>query len=317
MAAQKELIIFIHGVNPDTAGQLHTVSYAALRDGVGRLRPDSVWKDTPDSWCDVEWGWEDGRDLPGSQHKLTQAQFLLGERTMGKVINAPDWSINPGRLLLNSLRPLILYGFGDMFYYVSHNGKRDIREHVAAQIMKCCAGSNVENLSLTLVGHSAGSVIAFDLCFALFAKSRDAVEFFAGDPTNAAIVRDFDRLREMADNGHVRIRKLITLGSPITMLASRSNPVVELLAAGKKLDPAEYGLLSDPPAFGPAVEQPRWINIWEKDDPISWPVEPLMDLSAASNLIEDHVVDIDDRVSRVHGEYWTSGDVHELIAEYW
>ena len=83
---------------------------------------------------------------------------------------AKDFSINPGRLALNQLREINFYGFSDMFYYTSRTGKEAVRTAVSRQALSFIDAHREgdEPVRLTLVGHSAGCVIAFDLLFHLF-----------------------------------------------------------------------------------------------------------------------------------------------------
>jgi len=80
-----------------------------------------------------------------------------------------------------------------------------------------------------------------------------------------------------------------------------------------QLDPADYGLTADP--FGANLKGPRWINIWDRDDPIAWPVEPLMQGDDA--VVKDEYVDLSDLVSQAHGLYWESEKVHRSIGAAW
>jgi hypothetical protein len=62
----------------------------------------------------------------------------------------------------------------------------------------------------------------------------------------------------------------------------------------------------------PSAANLRWINSWEKDDPIAWPVEPLM--SGAGDVVVDRYVDVsNDPIDA----YWASASVHDLIAAAW
>jgi hypothetical protein len=61
------------------------------------------------------------------------------------------------------------------------------------------------------------------------------------------------------------------------------------------------------------LEGARWLNLWDKDDPIAWPTAPLM----GSPLAEDCYVDVSDSVASAHDAYWMSERVHELIANEW
>ena len=80
----------------------------------------------------------------------------------------------------------MVYGFSDMFYYVSTDGKAAIRGDTEqiVQFVEAGQGDPREPISLTMVGHSAGSVIAFDFCYYLFAQEDRR---FVRDPARGII----------------------------------------------------------------------------------------------------------------------------------
>jgi hypothetical protein len=317
-----EHFIYIHGVSPDN-NQSHEKMYNSLHNGVNAVETSfpnrSAWQKV--ERCDVEWGWHYDPDssLEGN-HLLAEAQEKFAGLVLPQIEEAQDFTLNPLRMLLFTMRNLMIKGFSDMFYYVSRDGKSSIRATVASQIMACIQEplQQEQPISLTLLGHSAGSVVAFDFLFYLFApqdllKKHEFIETRYKD-IDASTLKDFEKLRQLAENKKLRIRRLITFGSPISMLAFRSNAVLEILAHGKQLNPSDYGLDQNPQVFGNPLNGPRWINFWDKDDIISWPVEPLMQNSP---IIKDIYTDVADRLATVHNEYWKSPIVHENIAAYW
>jgi hypothetical protein len=182
-------------------------------------------------------------------------------------------------------------------------------------------------------------VVAFDFLFALFYAPRKVEEFIAPDKVKsgpsqkgpAAVVAsapevnktitDLKRLKAMAQAGRLRVRRLFTFGSPITMTAFRADSLLNILARdddptrANRIDVTPYGLTRNDAAFGPPLTGPRWVNYWDKDDPIAWPVEPLVKQAGAEVI--DVYVDVSDSVSKAHGEYWGSKDFHEEIARRW
>jgi hypothetical protein len=308
MAAPFEIVLYVHGVSQSLEGRDHDIEYGVLHHGIARRRED--W---PGRYMGVEWGWNHTSGGARSHELLTDAQRVLGERVIPAVLGKRDFTLNPGRVVVNKLRPLTLYGFGDVFYYVSTDGKRAVRSAVVSQIVDYMNHTDAwdQSLSLTLLGHSAGSVVAFDFLFFLFfADLRDFV--CDDDPCRDGAIK----LRQMAQEGRLRVRRLVTFGSPITMLACRSDAVLRILAANGKLQPRDYGLTSRVKG-GSRLEGPRWINLWDKDDPIAWPVEPLMATPGRRSYAEDIYVDVSDSMSRSHDMYWRSDAVQEIIARRW
>jgi hypothetical protein len=311
MAQPVEVILYIHGVSNDLRGRSHHPEYERLHQGVAKLKHS--W---PTKFKGVEWGWASSGSLPTSHELLTDAQRMLGGRVMPVLAQTWDFTLNPVRAAVNWFRPLMLYGFGDIFYYVSEDGKYAVREAVASQILSYVNSLKIGDrpLSLTLLGHSAGAVVAFDFLFALFRKhvaNAEAVHHFLGGETTR-VHQSFTALRNKCEQGKVRVRRLITFGAPITPLACRSDAVLSLLANETMLDPADYGLTDSP--FD-KLKGPRWINIWDRDDPIAWPVEPLM--NDPDRVVKDVYVDVSDMTSQVHDAYWASTGVYRVIADGW
>lgn len=318
----QEYLIYIHGVSQEN-NRNHQNTYNILHNGVKAVErpfPNRLaWENA--NRCDVEWGWNhDAQTSIEGDRLLAEAQDQFAQRILPEIKEATDWTINPARLLLFSLRELMIKGFSDIFYYVSRDGKSSVRATVASQILRCIHQPLEDNkpISLTFLGHSAGSLVAFDLLFYLFAPQEilKKHEFIETQRSNISVDRmdDFDKLRSLADTGKIRIRRLITFGSPISMLAFRSNAVLEILASGNTLNPSYYGLDFNPEVFGTPLSGPRWLNFWDKDDFIAWPAKPLMQ---DSPVIEDIYTDVGDRVATVHNEYWSHSVVHEAIASYW
>lgn len=311
MTTSHEAIVYIHGVSQDLDGASHADQYQAMNDGIRRVSPS--W---PASYLGIEWGWHPVVEAGYGHQRLAEAQKALGDRVMTAIHRSADWTINPGRIIADNLRRLLFYGMADAFYYVSEDGKRTIRNAIARRVAAFLQPRLADDgpVSLTLLGHSAGSVIAMDFLFFLFYpdEGRSHVYLPSGDPSED----DAMVLRRLAQAGRLRLRRLFTFGSPVTMLACRSNAVVDILAGGGRLDPRDYGLLSGFSAAS-ALEGPRWLNVWDRDDPIAWPVEPLIARGTGGPCAEDVYIDVSDSISRSHTAYWQSSSVHRLIGQRW
>jgi hypothetical protein len=57
--------------------------------------------------------------------------------------------------------------------------------------------------------------------------------------------------------------------------------------------------------------------MWDKDDPIAWPVQPLMKQEPDEQIVEDVYTDVSDATKSAHDAYWTSEKVHKVVAEKW
>lgn len=317
-----ECVFYIHGVTPHRLGGDHHEDYMQLHEGVMKHIPSTTW---PSKFGGAEWGWQAPSEKKESHRALAEAQKIFGGKVIDIVNQSYDATIHPARIAVNKLRPTMMYGFGDMFYYVSTSGKWSIRNSIANQLIEHIEKSLPTNddISLTLIGHSAGSVIAFDLLYYLFVADEKYdrhtwIHELGGtkaDNNDLDIIKNnFDKLRTLVKNKKLRLRQLITLGSPISMLMYRGDALVEILASGETLIPAEYGLESELSQGNLNKGLPRWINFWDKDDPISWPIAPVM---GDTNLVKDVYIDVSDWVHLAHNKYWTDKDVHKSIAEHW
>jgi hypothetical protein len=264
----------------------------------------------PEVFGGAEWGWNPGTETSHDQQLLSQAQMQLGSRILPEISEAKDFSLNPARIALNQLREINFYGFSDMFYYTSNTGKEAVRAAISRQLTDFLQRQHIdrEDVSITVVGHSAGCVIGFDLLFHLFHPAEP--------PYTSHCYVDHEsqdearQLRQWATEGNLHLRRLITLGNPLASMAFRHSRVVEAFAAGERLDPAHYGLTPDE-----GVPGPRWLNLWDLDDPLGWPVAPLMNTD--SGMVEDVYVNVSDWITKAHNAYWSSKPAHKAIAERW
>ena len=338
-----EVFVYVHGVTP-RGQKSHLEQYRALHEAISQqaaaLAPA---KTLPPRFCGVEWGW-DPTDGQGKSHQLLdRAEEELGARALNAVNDPTDWTINPMRLALGKFRGLMMFNFADMFYYVSQDGKNALRyamsNSIVTHLRELGIDLDQDAVSLTLVAHSAGSVVAFDFLFALFYTPRQIEEFI--DPNNVksgpsqkgpastaesrpeveATISDLKRLKGMAQSGRLRARRLFTFGSPITVLAFRADSLLNILARAddgtrnNRVDAAQYGLTVNPQVFGDALPGPRWVNFWDKDDPIAWPVEPLVKQAGAE--VADVYLDVSDSVTKSHEAYWEDDDFCKELARRW
>ena len=82
----------------------------------------------------------------------------------------------------------------------------------------------------------------------------------------------------------------------------------------KRLDAANHGLTSQIKNSCLDPKKPRWINFWEQDDLIAWPVAPIMDSEVVKDInVNIATVNPDD----AHNKYWESADCHKHIGKYW
>jgi hypothetical protein len=150
------------------------------------------------------------------------------------------------------LRYFLIEYVGDLAAYLSaHKASKfcGIRERIQAEAFAAAAHLYASGYDhILIVGHSLGSVIAYDTLNAVF--NRDAI-----------LGKGWDAAR--------RTKLLLTFGSPLDKVAFvfrvqvRGNPLRELLAAAKQ------PMLAEDHRFRPR----EWINVWSPHDIISGPLD--------------------------------------------
>lgn len=292
-----ETLVYIHGIVGEADPRLsHDASYSALHAG---LAERGVSLPPFGETVRIEWGWETER--AGASRNLSTAQRTIGDRINEAAVR-DRWSLRGvlGDPLVSPIRELLLYGFSDMLYYTGREGKLRVREAVWKAIL---AGVGPDQpTDLTIVAHSGGTLIAHDFLFWVFSGQRD-------DRLQSELGPSADAVHAARHNW--RLRRLITLGSPLSPLMVRSGYLVDLLSAPGEpvVEAAALGL--DQPTHAGAL--PLWLNVWDRHDPVSFPLAALYGHDRVLDLYADH----SDSVTRAHTLYWTSPRVHDVLAAHW
>lgn len=298
-----ELPVFIHGITPDENPGNHDPEYDALYANIQaalRVHGKPPFREPP---VKVEWGWRDPDSTlaVADDQYLAEVERLVAGPALALEAGIWDFTLNPARLLHHELRKVFLFGFADLIYYASRDGEATVRQHVFGDIVSKVNQYTAlpdARVSLTVVGHSAGSLIAHDLLYHLFG---------AGKVSDFPAVR---QLRQLADANppRLRLRRFYTIGSPITPLTFRSNTLITKVRNNTLLDPLDLGLRDDD-----ALANPRWVNFWDKDDIASFPVSFLY--RNVNGAVQDQYVDLGDFFPSVHNAYWDSTKVAARIAD--
>ncbi len=311
MSEWKELTIYVHGITPERDVKSHSATYDKIHESINK-ELKRLSKPLLGPAIKVEWGWEkstgEDKDLAKAERKITDATF-------GAYKKAKDLTLNPARIAVKNLRYLFLYGIADMFYYVSEDGKKTIRKTVFDKVLselkeKAKDMTPDEGISLTCIGHSAGTVILHDLLYNIFTRNYTLK---TPPPTYKYIKPSLlKEVRDLARANRIRLRKFYTFGSPITPLTFRSNSLIEKVVTTTKkeafLNPEDIGIVNYTGAINP-----RWINFWDPDDVIAYPLEFLYD--NREKVIKDRCIDVSDLASKAHGKYWTDKTIIKEIAE--
>lgn len=306
MAAKKwiELPIFIHGVTPDEYPGNHNPEYTALYNNFQKALVEQGKPQFQEKPVPVEWGWRDPNNEDANSPDdsyLAEVQRKIAVQAFAAESGIMDFTLNPERLLNRTIRKFILFGASDLLYYASADGESTVRSHVFSLISQTINDYlKIPNagVSITLVGHSAGSLIAHDLLYHLFGRGK------------VTPYPEVQNIRDLATASRLRVRRFYTIGSPISPLIFRSNALITKFHNNELLDPIDIGLRPDP-----TLSNPRWVNFWDKDDVASYPVSFLYNQNPDNKIIQDQYVDIGDFFPDVHNAYWSNPLVAQGMAK--
>ena len=98
------------------------------------------------------------------------------------------------------------------------------------------------------------------------------------------------------------------MGSPITPLIVRSGKLLKTIFNDGKLDLDSIGICKSTSGVSS-----RWLNFWDKDDVIAFPLAFFYD--DPDELVKDIHVNIGSCFPCVHNAYWSSKKIVRIIAE--
>lgn len=302
-----EVPIFIHGVSPEEKPKSHKAEYAALFKAINVGLKDRN-KPALSKPVYVEWG----RKYPGSQgmdQYLAQVERKLNA-LVKESMGVDNYSSVP--IAYKAIRELLFFAVADLMYYVSSDGEKALRRHVfrdLANKITDLANQKFNRISLTFFTHSAGTLITHDLLYHLFGKKYKKGELVGNEVKD---IMNYARKKSLTDTSAtlLRVRRLYTFGSPISLLSIRANSLINKLSSPKieLLDTENIGLRA-----ADGFENPRWVNFWDKDDLIAAPVSFLY--KNTTGVIEDVPINAGSFLPKAHTEYWYSLEMANIIAD--
>jgi hypothetical protein len=296
-----EVPVFLHGITSDREPQSHAETYLAFLSLVNEALAEAGKEPFTEAPIMVEWGWEASL---GQDKCLAEAERLVAAEVLPPTAQRRGISLNPLRRFAAGAREAFLFGVADLFYYVSADGSRAVRDnvfrHLAAEIdLKRGGRGSRFGVSLTFVGHSAGTIIAHDFLYRLF-----------GWGARPAFGLTFNKVRRLKQRGRLRVRRFYTLGSPIAPFIFRSEALIGKIVNREKLNPEVIGLCGED-----GLANPRWVNFWTPSDLLSYPVSFLYDTVGGEAVVVDERVDLGESFPGVHSAYWRSEAIAAAVAE--
>jgi len=258
---EKINVAVVHGIGNEKAGYSNNLSGGVLREFDMQLK--SILKAEDDYSSEIQFKeilWED--IVSKNQKKLEE------------ILAASETPLVRGKGLWQMCRYFFQAGIRNLRRTFTPEaicdiiGYRDpvvcskIHQRVLGEINSIWQDS--ENSNLTLIGHSLGTVIAYDFVFEQQQKSND-----------------------------LRLSNLFTLGSPLAIFVLQYEGTLFK-------EPVE---LEDPHG--------RWVNVYDKDDPIAYQLKPL-DGAYNKAVLADCAVDTGP-FGAAHLFYWGNRDVHKII----
>jgi hypothetical protein len=293
-----ETVVYIHGVVGERRRtQSHRTQYQAMHLG---LEEYGATLPSFSEAIQVEWGWDTTH--AGATRSLGKAQRVIYDRVKAA---APRDRTGLGSLIfapaVDPVRDLLTLGWSDIIYYVGSAGKERTRNVVWGEVFRHI-GADWQT-DITLITHSAGTLIAHDFLFWLFSGERDE------ELQKLDIMPGTDDVAMARQNW--RIRRFITLGSPLAPTLVRSGELVDTLAArgSQKISMAPLGLAQRTHSGS----DPVWLNVWDRHDVLSYPVAPFYTDGKVMDLYPDH----SDSLLGAHDAYFESRSVQRLLAEHW
>lgn len=179
---------------------------------------------------------------------------------------------------------------GDVIAYIDENDNQ-IRSTIWTGLRQHLERDDGTVQKYSFIGHSLGSVIAYDFVYSMM--ERGQLFDFDSKPTWSS---------EETQNWQTGFQNLYTMGSPIGLFMMRK----------KNLWSKQFSALINP--VDNAKVNRQWLNIWDKDDLVAYPLESIF-RNAANKTVRDVEVDTGLIMPWAHTEYWSDHETAQVIAE--
>jgi hypothetical protein len=319
MSNHINVLVQIHGMVTARDPDDPSPAYRIFRDALRARRP-ALNALLPEASC-IEVNW--GHALPGvplaqlrPDQRLTAAQRRAGDLTRYKVLEDAPSDLNVittnlfekvglpvvRGLIEDTREQVFLRGLGDVAYYCSPDGEKQVRLVVYDQILSgLTAHSAAPEVRLHLVGHSLGVTIAHDFLFGLFNPDPNYQPGFLSYATPAQKAA-FTQWRARAQAGTLTLGSFNAAASQLPVTLMRNQALIDQIAADNFLNPAVLGIVSD---------RVRWQLFYERDDILGFPSRSLYD---PANAIREVQVSTAFLPPETHTDYWTDDEVIERTA---
>lgn len=339
------ILVMIHGMIPNLETKSHFKDYNNFFKALRKKRPslaqlfesgfthpygeENLNQEENLNFIGVEWGHEppNSEQLPSEKlrddERLTRAQKFINERvSYDKLVKLPDsdtnnitmplfgdfpnWTPVVRNLVVSLRQSIVIPGLGDVVYYCSSEGERQIRSEVYGQVLKQLDRYLEEpKVRIHLIGQSLGVTLTHDFLYGLFNPDSnykpDFVEQHQGSDED---VERFDKWRKKAQKGELELGSLTSTASQLPVFVMRKQKLVDLLANGNTLKAADIGIKTN--------NQVKWKIFYDVDDLLGFATRRLYN---SGDAIMDIQVDSADNPGLAHINYWTNKTVIEQTAD--
>ncbi|NRB08710.1 MAG: hypothetical protein HRU34_17280 [Richelia sp.] len=326
MSKPVNVLVIVHGMSPHPEPKSPFQLYENFWQDLLQEEPQ-IAQIFRESYIGVEWG----QELPlnpsiasyqiRTDQRLTRAQNFVNERVCyDKVIKDPHPNnismpmfggdgmdfplLTPlvRKLVVGLRESIITRGFGDVIYYSSEDGEREVRRAVYGQVLeKLEPYYEREDIRLHLIGHSLGATLNHDFLFGLFARNHEpgfCEKQFGQDGQR------FEKWRKKAQKKELKLGSLSSTASQLPLFVMRKQKLVDMLAEKKLLDPIHIGIEK--------VNQLKWKIFYDVDDLLGFCTRSLYD---APDEIREYQVDCGDNPGDAHNGYWKNKTVIKETAK--
>jgi hypothetical protein len=239
---------------------------------------------------------EVGGDVQSPEDELQIRGVYWAEVLAEKEQTLEDRTLPVGKLRWDELRNIFIDLGGDAIaYQPDEAGRKDIYIEIHktfAGTLKHLAAEAGPDAPLTVISHSLGTVIASNYIYDLQAAQTPKEVTDAGTGTPL-------------EQGQT-LSQLYTMGSPIAVWSLRF---------------ADFGtpITFPPPGLaGPALAHAEWVNIFDRDDIIAYPLRGL-NADYAGAVTEDLQINVGNLAMSwtplVHTRYWTDREVVQRVTD--
>jgi hypothetical protein len=272
-------LLFVHGIGE--GGE--TNSYQDLKKGIEKEYSFLRSKELASTYSSHYILWAE--DLDSYQYTMFTKAYNHSMYVQNPI--GPSLLTNFGR----NMKSFVHFYLGDVIAYTTSHDNL-IRSTMIEKI------SRYVREPFTILAHSLGSVIINDILFhtkqGLNKLSTEDQKYY-----NKLIIPGFSSFTEFANEVQKNLQSFVSFGSPISLFLQQ--------------EIRKFGAPNPPKAQPPVANNQKWINIYDEDDFLGYPVIPFFD--NPNNNCFDKEINVGFGFN-AHGNYWDNREVARTIANY-